>query len=332
MASIKPHKDGYRAQVYVKGVRDSSVFRTKREASAWASRRETELRTEASLPDGEKRTLGEALDRYAKEVSTKKRGERWEVIRLAALKKILPADTKIGAITASMMAQWRDDRLASVKSSTVNREATLLSDVFSTARREWGWIKINPLSDVRRPPNPPHRSRLITTREIRAMLVVMGYTRGPALTVSQAAACVFIVALRTGIRAGELCSLTWGNVHHDYVHVDGKTGPRDVPITRKTAKIIEQCKVRDATLVFNIKSATLDALFRRYRDRAGLSGFTFHDSRHVAATWIAQKLQVLDLCKVFGWTNPAMAMRYYNPTASDIAKRLSHFSPGQSPQ
>ena len=63
-------------------------------------------------------------------------------------------------------------------------------------------------------------------------------------------------------------------------------------------------------------------MFRKYRIRAGLSGFVLHDSRHTAATWIAQKLHVLDLCKMFGWSNPKRAMVYYNPAAGDIAKRL----------
>lgn len=63
-------------------------------------------------------------------------------------------------------------------------------------------------------------------------------------------------------------------------------------------------------------------MFRRYRERAGLEGFTFHDSRHTAATWMARKLEVLDLCKTFGWSNPKMAMVYYNPTAEDIADLL----------
>lgn len=67
---------------------------------------------------------------------------------------------------------------------------------------------------------------------------------------------------------------------------------------------------------------TVDALFRRARDRAGLSGFTFHDARHTAATRLAGKLDVLTLCKVFGWTNPAQAMAYYNPSPGEIARRM----------
>ncbi|AKQ59688.1 Phage integrase family protein [Bordetella hinzii] len=78
----------------------------------------------------------------------------------------------------------------------------------------------------------------------------------------------------------------------------------------------------DDDFVFGLKTASLDALFRKYRERAGLEGFTFHDTRHTAATMISKKIDVLDLCKMFGWTDPKMAMVYYNPHASSIAARL----------
>lgn len=56
-----------------------------------------------------------------------------------------------------------------------------------------------------------------------------------------------------------------------------------------------------------------------------MSGFTFHDARHTAATQIgsAGRIGVLDMCKMFGWKDPKMAMTYYNPTAEEIARRLS---------
>jgi integrase len=323
MASISSHPSGYRVQLYVHGVRDSKIFRTKREATAWAAARESEIRTNNNTTDAERYSLRDALKKYSIEVSPKKKGHRWEVIRIEAFYSLLPVDTKLCDLSTSMLAKCRDDRLKTVKPGTVIREFTLLSDVLNVCRREWGWIKVNPLSDVRRPPSPPHRTRVITRHEIHAMLKIMGYTRKPVRSVSQACACIFLVALRTGMRAGEMCSLTWPLVFNDYVTVDGKTGVRNVAITRKAAKVIEQCREWDNELVFGIKPQTLDALFRKYRQKAGLDGFTFHDSRHTAATWIAQLLPVLDLCKMFGWTNPAMAMVYYNPTASDISKRLS---------
>ena len=93
-------------------------------------------------------------------------------------------------------------------------------------------------------------------------------------------------------------------------------------MTSAARRTIELMRGYDDELVFGLKSQTLDAMFRKYRERAGLSGFTFHDSRHTAATRMAQILNVLDLCKVFGWTNATRALTYVNPTGSDLAKRL----------
>ncbi len=74
--------------------------------------------------------------------------------------------------------------------------------------------------------------------------------------------------------------------------------------------------------VLGLSSQTLDALFRRYRQRAGLSGFTFHDARHTAATMLARRLDVLTLCKMFGWKSTSQALTYYNPTPAQIKRML----------
>jgi hypothetical protein len=78
----------------------------------------------------------------------------------------------------------------------------------------------------------------------------------------------------------------------------------------------------DAVSVLGIKSQTLDALFRRARDRAGLAGFTFHDSRRNAATSISRRVDPLMLCRIFGWKKADQALTYYAPSASLIAGRL----------
>jgi integrase len=130
--------------------------------------------------------------------------------------------------------------------------------------------------------------------------------------------------MRTGMRAGELAGLTWDRVFDDYCFLPvTKTKKRNVPLTRKALRLIAKMRNYETESVFGLTSQTLDANFRKYRDRAELSGFTFHDTRHTAATMLSRKLDVLDLCKTFGWTNPKMAMTYYNPTASSIADILN---------
>ena len=128
------------------------------------------------------------------------------------------------------------------------------------------------------------------------------------------------------MRAGELAGLTWAKYHGHYARLDmTKSGAaRDVPLSLKARRVFDRARGFDPVLCFGVGSQSLDTLFRRARDRAGLSGFTFHDSRHTAATWIAAsgRLHLLELCKIFGWRDPKHAMIYVNPTVVDLAHKL----------
>lgn len=327
MASIKPHSSGgFRAFVCVQGVRESKVLKGKREAQQWAAMREMELREQAGKSPAVRFTLADALEKYRDEVSPSKRGGVKECVRINAFLRMpsLPLASPIGEVTTEKMGAWRDERLRVVKPGSVLRDIKLLSAMFNTCRTEWKWITVNPLSDMRKPPSPDHRDVLISMAQVKTMLRAMKHRRGPVKRSSQAVARAFLLALRTGMRAGEITGLTWDRVRADYCILPvTKTKPRDVPLEPKAMRIIRSMDGWDDEKVFGLTSQTLDALFRRYRDRCGLEGFTFHDSRHTAATWMARRLDVLTLCKMFGWKNPAQAMVYYNPTASDIAKRLA---------
>lgn len=331
MAHIGKAPNGYRAQVAIKGGRASASFRTKREAEAWAAQKETELRAKVISSPAEQNTFGELLRKYQKEVSPHKRGRRWEDVRITALLGDRSIDTglKLSEVTSEILGGWRNHRITQVSPGTVLRELGLLSSVFEYARRELKWIKENPLKDVRRPAAPDHRRVLITRVQIRKMLEAMRYSKRRCDSITQACALAFLLALRTGMRAGELCGLTWDKVFEDYCKTSGKNtaATRDVPLTPKAKAIVELMRGFDTALVFGIKSQSLDAMFRKYRIRAGLSGFTFHDSRHTAATWLARKLHILDLCIMFGWSNTKHALIYYNAPASSIAKQLSPTKP-----
>lgn len=119
-------------------------------------------------------TLGDVFDRYAREVSPKKKGARWEQIRLEKFKRDPMAKIKLSVLRASDVADWRERRLRDVSPATVKREMTLMSAVFSVARREWELITINPMADVRKPSEPPPRDRRVSDDEIDSLLAVAG--------------------------------------------------------------------------------------------------------------------------------------------------------------
>lgn len=319
----------WRVQIEVRGQRDAATHPTKRAALEWAARRRMELLAAGDGRTGEVKTLQDALDRYGREVSPTKRGEVKELLRLRAFPKQadFPARMRLADLQPSHLAAWRDGRLAVNARGAVLRDMTLVSHVLEVARREWRWIASNPMADVRRPAEPDHRERIIQPLEVRRMLRAMGWLgRAPVRSVAQAVGWCFVLALQTGMRAGELCGLRWQDVRGDFVVLHAgktKTGKgREVPLSLTARRSIEAMRGWDEALVFGLRAQTLDAMFRKYRGRAGLEGFTFHDARRTAATRISKQLDVMMLCRMFGWRDPKMAMVYYAPHVSSIAAKL----------
>ncbi|MEY8120889.1 hypothetical protein AB9F26_22190, partial [Falsihalocynthiibacter sp. BN13B15] len=82
-------------------------------------------------------TMRDALLRYAREVSPSKRGAKWEQLRLEKIAKGSLGNVILREVLPIDIANWRDMRLREVAAGTVNREMSLLSGVFSIARKEW---------------------------------------------------------------------------------------------------------------------------------------------------------------------------------------------------
>ena len=319
MASIRRHGRGWRAEVSRRGIRRSKVFSTRQAAKDWAARQEYEILHHDEV--AAKTTLGEVLERYAREVSPRKRGHRWEAIRLEKFRRDPIARLQMGELRPEHFAGWRDARLREVSPGTVIREMQLLSTVLNTARREWGLISSNPLSDVRRPPPPPPRDRLPTEDEIERMRHVAGEDLRHA---TARAFHAFLFALETAMRAGEIVGLTWDRIDLEMrvAHLARtKNGrPRDVPLSSEAVRLLEALPRMEP--VFGLSSQQLDVLFRKVRDRAGVTDLTFHDSRHAAITRLSKKLDVLALARMVGHRDLRMLQVYYNESAEELAKRL----------
>lgn len=76
-------------------------------------------------------------------------------------------------------------------------------------------------------------------------------------------------------------------------------------------------------LFFTIDSGSLDALFRRTKNRLKITGLHFHDSRAEALTRLARRVDVLTLSKISGHTDLRMLSEvYYRESAEDIAARI----------
>lgn len=342
MASIAKVAAGWRVQIAIQGVRESRTLATKAEASAWAAQRETEIRKEKTTGVQRGRTVEDAFRRYEKEVSVHKPGHAKERIRLAAVGRMeidgVPlSDWKLADVTSEVLGKWRDTRLKGtaandfkdkVLGSSVNRDLNLLSHVFSSAVKEWKWLAKSPTTDVRRPADPQPRDRLYSQDEIDRLCAALGIDAEqgtPVETTTQRVGIAFLFAIETAMRAGEICGILPEHVNGRVVTLPKtKNGTkRDVPLSSRAAALLKLLpEPEEGGSVFGITSASLDALFRKARVRSGITNGTFHDTRHLAITRLAKKLNVLELARMVGHRDLKMLNIYYNESAADIATRL----------
>lgn len=335
MPTFEKRAGSWRVQIYVKGVRDGGTFSTKAEAAAWAAKRETEIREDKATGIERGKTVDDAFRRYEKEVSAHKPGHRWEALRLNAIGRTeidgAPIkDMKLQDITSEIIGRWRDHRLAvdKVTGSTINRELNLLSHVFTTAAKEWKWISNSPTTDVRRPKESQPRDKLYTDNEIERICLALGFDLDGlehAESVSQRVAVAFLFAIETAMRAGEICALMPQDVTGVVATLQRtKNGTkRRVPLSPRAAQLLELLPLpAEGGTIFGVSTASVDALFRKAKKRALIEDGTFHDSRHLAITRLARKLDVLDLARMVGHRDLQQLRVYYNETAETMASRL----------
>jgi integrase len=333
VASIKKRTNGaWRAQVAIHGARQSKDFSTKAEALAWSAELETQLRAAHSAGIATGKTVGQAMDRYVAEVSSEKKGERWERVRCNKLARDMIDGAMFGTlameqVNSGVIGQWREMRLKvdKVSGATVNRDLNLLSHIFTVAKDEWKWIAANPIAGVRRPKDSPPRDRLVTPDEIARLSHAMGFDGTPVRLKSAAVMVAFLVAIETGMRAGELCGLRRADIAGNVVTLAGgvvKNGMgRQVPLSKHAMELLALLPEGNDT-IFNVSAASVDALFRKGRERAGVENLHFHDSRHEAVTRLAKKLNVLELARMIGHKDIRQLQVYFNKTANDIAPLL----------
>lgn len=317
---LRKRKAGWRVEVERLGVRQSQTFPTKAAAQQWGTRMEADILAakRGALP---RKTVTDAFDRYEQEVSPKKKGEKWEVKRLALFRREPWAVKLLADLAPADLAAWRDQRLRAITPGAVLRDITLLRAVFNVAIKEWGWLEKNPFAGVELPKDNKPRSRRIEAAEVRRMCRGLGYVTGRVETQRQEVALAFLLALRTAMRAGELLSLTPTDVDlkaRVARLADSKNGDaRDVPLSRAAVRLFKTWRG------WSIDGHYLDTTFRRVRVAQGMSGFTFHDSRAEALTRMAPKLNPFELAKVSGHRDLRLLMdRYYRATAEQIARKL----------
>jgi hypothetical protein len=140
MATIRKRGVKWQVQVRRVGCRSfSRSFYVLKDAEAWARQAEVQA-DRRELPSDPKVlhriTLGELVERYRDTVSVKKRGYEVERIVLTAFLRHPICRKRLSEIRPEDFAAYRDERLQTIKASTLKREFSPLHNLFELARDE----------------------------------------------------------------------------------------------------------------------------------------------------------------------------------------------------
>jgi integrase len=188
----------------------------------------------------------------------------------------------IHEITTRDIEEWKSQREKTCKPASVNRELALLKHMLSMAVR-WKSLKESPAKEVKRLKGEGRRVRYLMPDEVQTLLSSCKDWLRPVLT----------LAVHTGMRKGELLSLTWPQVNLEQgiiTLLDTKNGERrDIPMDETVKGILKEIPV-DGELVFSnrngkrIDGAFLYLAFYEALKKSGITDFRFHDLRHTFAS------------------------------------------------
>ncbi len=200
----KEGKVSYRVKIRMRGrPAQTATFERKTDAKRWAQDTESKIREGKYFDTAEakRHTVADMIDRYTRDVLPAKKSARDQARQLKWWKSEI-GDYTLTDVTPALVVECRD-KLANERSAgTVNRYLAAISHVFTVARKEWQWVRHNPLRDVSTLKEPRGRVRFLSDDERERLLDV-------CKAHSQQLYNIVVLALSTGARQGELFNLRW---------------------------------------------------------------------------------------------------------------------------
>ena len=267
-------------------------------------------------PKEESRTFSELMDRYSTEHAARRANSRRNGTSVTHLRAYF-GNPKLSQITPKHIVAYKNKRYADgVKPATINRELSTLKKAFNLARREWEWCSDNPVCRVSMERENNTRDRWLTLEEEHCLLqAALPWLRE-----------LLVFAIHTGMRMGEIVSLTWAGVDLNRRSVTvfrSKNGERrTIPVNQTVLDLLshkfEQRRgSQETAVVFSSEAGTLldgSNLRRGFTaalKAAQIEDLHFHDLRHTFATRLVQAgVDLYKVQRLLGHKSPSMTQRY----------------------
>src|ERR671913_920933 len=305
------------------GSKRKTIYGKKRQDVADQLAKALADRADGIVFDDKNLTLGEYLDRWLSDaVRGTVRESTYSRDKYLVTNHVKPSigRVKLKNLNARLLQSLYRERLDSgLSASTVQKIHHVLHKALTQAMR-WDLIPRSPADSVKAPTPTPKEMHPLSALEARQLLEAAQGDRLEAL---------YVLAVHTGMRRGELLALKWADVDPDLATVrvrrtltrgeDGrgyvvgaatKSGKgRHIRLTPRAVEALkrhrarqakEKLKVgglyRDQDLVFAgeggnpINPSNLrNRSFKPLLERAGLPRITFHDLRHTCASFLFER-------------------------------------------
>ena len=326
MATIRKRHNNYQVQIRRKDALPfSKTFATKKEATSWIKAIKEHSQHDTAIPVLQPSlTLQDLIERYLKEVVVHKRSCTIEQYILRACLRQAWVRCSVHSLRSSTFAQYRDERLRSVKPATISRELGLLSHVFTIAMTEWNLpLTDNPLQNVRRPTICNARDRRLTKQEETIL-----FQKVQTCSVEYMYP-ILVLALETAMRQGEILSMQWShvdwNTHVVTLPLTKNGTMRRVPLSHKAITMLREYHKghTDSLAVFTVTRNAFKKTWQRLMKRCSFTDLRFHDLRHEATSRLFEKgLNVMEVASITGHKDVRMLFRYTHPRAETLAQKL----------
>jgi len=316
MATLRIHGKKWQSIIRIVGRPIlAKSFQSKTDAKRWANETELKIRREdAGIAKIKFPSFRDISLRYLNEVSIHKKCHRDERYTINSFGEEPWSEYPINKITPLIIGKYRDKQREVVKDNTINRKLDVISTIYTTCKKEWGYPVVNPVLSIRRPKMSEPLTRRLSDREINLLL--------KGNRTSEILRTIIDLALETGMRQGEILRIHPKHIEGNTLIIPiAKTKPRTIPLTKRALEILKH-----ATLPFNIKQDRLTKQFKRLCNHYGIKGVRFHTLRHQSLTNFmkVKKLDVPSTMLIAGHSDPRMLLRIYNNLkVEDVAKKLN---------
>ena len=325
MASIRELSSGrFNVQLRKKGCKPvSKTFDSYKEAEEWASNFTAYKKQEPIRPNEKEDILTfTALGyRYCHSVL---KGRPSFFVTLKRIEKIgdrLPEDVR--KITKFDVNDYKLKRLETIAPVTCRDELQLIHRVFRWAHRELILDRAkypSPCDEIQMPPTSKPRNRVVEPEELQRLLTALS----PTMRV------IVELAYETAMRRGEIVKLKAKNIYLEeriLLVVDGKTGDRSVPLTRRACELLGEslkgCEGPESRL-YPVEPHSVSTALRRARKQVGLDDdVRLHQLRHTRITQVARKgFNQAQIMMVSGHRDVRSVQRYTHLNVGDVIDLL----------